>query len=106
MIGNDSDSKVEDYVLDAVADGYESWQSILASVRQFAKNGSITVRRSEVLKALQSLVNKGLVQSYLLRPVHVDWATAVDWDLNRLHELWYYITPAGLARIKELKADS
>lgn len=91
---------VDDYVLDSVADDYESWQLILQSVRQFAKSDHVSIRRSQVLAALESLVAKGLVQPYILRSTLTDWATPVAWDLDRLHELWYYITPAGREKLR------
>jgi hypothetical protein len=99
-------STIEDCVLSTVADDYESWQLILCSVRQFAKNNGVVVRRSQVLQALETLINNGHVQCYVLRAVAEGWATPASWDHRRLHELWYYITRSGLSRIKELKADS
>ncbi len=99
-------SAIEKCVLSTVADDYESWQLILCSVRQFARENGVVVRRSQVLQALERLVNSGLVQCYVLRSVPEDWATRVNWDHKRLYELWYYITPSGLSLIKELQADS
>jgi hypothetical protein len=96
MTGNSTTSPwtVTDYVLNVIADDYESWFMILKEVRRMSKEYRVTVRRTEILSALERIVTTGLARAYVLSSTQ-PYATVVDWNGDRFRELYYYVTPEG-----------
>ena len=96
MTGNNTASTwtVADYVLNVIADTYESWFMILKEVRRMSKEDGVTVRRSEILNALDRIVTTGMARAYVLSSTQ-PYATIVDWNRDRVRELYYYVTPEG-----------
>ncbi len=101
MIGNNATNgwTVEDYVLNVIADDYESWLMILKEVRRMSKQDGVTVRRSEILKALDHIVTTGLAKAYVLSSTQ-PYATIVDWNRDRVREFYYYVTPDGVRLVR------
>jgi hypothetical protein len=88
------DASLRSYVINAVADDYESLEIIERVALEFAATDGITIDIGEIPGVLHTLVADGLIQSYRFRPPGND-AEAVAFALNDVQELWFYITPEG-----------
>jgi hypothetical protein len=84
-------SQIRDSVLNAIADDYEDVGLNLEAVHNF---DDPTATTEQVSAALAKLVKDGLAQAYELSP-KAPCSTAVDFDLSRMEELWFHVTPKG-----------
>lgn len=83
---------IDEHVLQAIADDYESFELIAEQVDKWMKEDNVPEPSScEVSDALGRLIHQGHAQAYVLPPTppHV---TPVEFSQDRLHELWYYAT--------------
>jgi len=83
----------------SVADDYENLPIIIEVVTNWAKGRNVFPAREEVVNAIETLTVEGHVQSYWLSP-HAPHAAAVQFDRNRVDDLYFYLTPAGKKIVK------
>ncbi len=95
-------SQMRDPVLNAIADDYESIETILEAVRKF---DDPMATADQVTDALSDLIKDGLAQAYDLSPwpPHVKM---VDFELSRALELWFYVTSKGKDLVRLQNANS
>ena len=94
-------SQIKDSVLNAIADDYESIEAIVETVQKF---DSPEITADQISDALGELVKDGLAQAYELSP----WPPhekSVDFDVGRVRELWFYITPKGKDLVRLLNSN-
>ena len=53
----------------------------------------------EVAEALRMAVDEGFLEAFVLSP-NPPHSTKVEYSADRLHELWYYVTPRGKSSAK------
>jgi hypothetical protein len=83
-----------EFVLEAVANDYESFECILKQVMQWATGQVLNVAREEVAEALRRAIREGDVQAFLLSP-QPPYSQTVEFSPDRLDDLWFYVTPKG-----------
>jgi hypothetical protein len=88
------DTRIQYSILGALSDDYEDFETTFAEAGASALTYGFSLSRQETHEALAELTKSGLVQAYLLSP-YPPHAQEVDFDLNRIHELWFYVTPEG-----------
>ncbi len=81
-------------VLNEIADDYEEIDQILKQLTMWANELGIT--RNEVHTALRSLVDLGWARAYDL---HVSKVPLEKPDLNRIEDLYFWITAVGIAEL-------
>lgn len=84
------------HCLNAVTDDYENVASILEEMRR-ASHGNVSAR--EVVAALEEMAGTGLLTAYSLGP-HGEGFIAADPAGQDFSNLWFKISPAGLAKLK------
>jgi hypothetical protein len=84
------------HCLNAVTDDYENVASILEEMRR-ASHGNVSAK--EVVAALQEMAGTGLLTAYSLGP-HGQGFIAADPAGQDFSNLWFKISPAGLAKLK------
>ena len=94
-------NKLQELVVEAVSNGYESFETILEQVLAWVDKDANT-SRGEIIKALAQTVSKGYVQSYLLSP-REPYSVATEFSIDRLHELWFSATPLGKHFVETLE---
>lgn len=78
------------YVATAVANDYESFQSILRDVHKLLATDGLSADNHTILEVLERLVSDGYVKAYTL-PDQSD----VPFSRDRVEELWFYATSQG-----------
>jgi hypothetical protein len=98
MMRNASETKsnqtLRNLVVRAVSDDYEEFQMLFADVAKFAAADRVDFSVDGVADALESSIQEGLVQAYVLSAQRPNPAM-VEFSRERLSELWYYATPEG-----------
>jgi len=89
------------YVMSAMADDYESLETIVESVNRMATENDVpkfAVR--DVQPAVAELVREGYASAYILSstPPH---SAVVDYSDSRADELWFMLTTAGILAMNE-----
>ena len=98
---DDFQHQLKGFVLEAVANDYESFASILEMVSQWLAKGELQASRVAIAAALNRAINEGYVQAYLLSP-HEPHSKVVESSPDRLDDLWFYITPSGKRLVDQL----
>jgi hypothetical protein len=75
----------------AVANDYESFDTIVDEVMKWARAEGRSFRREDILEALRALIRDGYVRAYEMTPE----PRVADFTPERLNELWFYATPIG-----------
>jgi len=83
-----------------MADDYENLELIIRDVTNWGKNKEIFPTRTEIVNAIESVIARGYAKSFLLSS-HPPHSTPVEFDPNRVADLYYYLTPAGKKKIVE-----
>jgi hypothetical protein len=83
-----------DCVITIVSDDYESFEIILEQTRRLTDSRGLNVTEAEVAEALGRAISDGLAEAYFLSP-HPPHSTKVEYSSEKLHELWFYVTPRG-----------
>ena len=94
--------KLKSYVMSAMADDYESLETILESVNWMAgEDGLPNFAEQDIAPELKDLVREGYANAYILSstPPH---SSIVDYSDSRAGELWFMLTPAGLRALNQL----
>lgn len=100
---NDRQLIVYQFVVNALADGYENLECILELVAKSALDRNLTLTRDEVVAALERAIREGCIQAYLLSPVP-PYSQVVTFSPERIDAFWFYITPEGERLLKQLTA--
>jgi hypothetical protein len=90
---------VRDCVVTIAADDYENFELIFEEAKCVAAIRGIVVNEAEVAEALRRAIGDGLMDAYVLSP-QPPHSTKVEYDPDRLHELWFYVTPHGKSTAK------
>ena|SRR5438105_1547127 len=85
---------LDDFVLEAMSNDYESFQCILDQVRKWSDEKGLSTSRGQVLEALQRVITQGYARSFSLSP-HEPYCYPAEFSLDRLDELWFHVTPKG-----------
>jgi hypothetical protein len=85
---------LDELVLEAASNDFESFQCILAQVTKWSDEKGLPTSRQEVLEALQRVIREGYALAYLLSPQEPHSQT-VEFSLDRLDDFWFYVTPKG-----------
>jgi hypothetical protein len=93
---------IRDLVMTSMADNFENLQLIFANVTSWARSRDVSPTRDEVIRTIENVIVDGYAQSYLLSP-HPPHSTPVAFDLKRVDDLHYYLTPAGKAIVKNVE---
>ena len=99
-----SEDYVRDCALRAIADDYEEFERIFHDAGEYAAERGRYISRSETQEALEDLITEGYAKAYELSP-DCSPARAVRYSAADLTRLWFYVTPSGKERAKELKKD-
>ena len=86
----------------SVADDYENLQLIIRDVTRWGKRLQVSPTREEVIKAIEHVIVDGYAQSYLLLP-RSPHSVPVAFDLQRVDDLYFYLTPAGKKLVKNVE---
>ena len=81
-------------LLYSMADDYEDFELVSKEVSKRAQPHGQMPSRTEIIRALEELINEGLAQAYILTPTRPG-ATPVAFHRKDLEQLWFYITPRG-----------
>jgi len=96
-----SDDWLSNNVLRACADDYESLETIVPEVQDWAREKRKALpTRDEILRRIQQLIDEGLAQSYFLSSQH-GIAERVSYSAEQASTLWFYATPEGRERVRE-----
>jgi hypothetical protein len=99
---DDMPLRIKDSVLNAIADDDENIETILETLQKFDSTATTADQVSDVLN---ELVKDGLARAYELSP----WPPhekLVDFDMGRIRELWFYVTPKGKDLVRSLNSNS
>jgi hypothetical protein len=88
-------------VLRAMADDYENLETVCNETSKWTHESGRTITRSEIVQTLETLINEGLAQAYSLSPTRAS-ATPVEFNKDKVENLWFYLTPDGKRRFEEL----
>src|SRR5262245_12002548 len=92
------DTQLSQFVLNAVADDYESFDTIANDAARTASKYGLHLERGQISWALQDLIRQGCIQAYrFLGPSNK--AHVVPFSVDKLDELWFYITAQGKERL-------
>jgi hypothetical protein len=91
---SDNEQALYEIVLINMADDYESFEYLLEHAQQWASENGVSVTRDAIAAALGRAIREGDAKAYLLssRPPH---SQVVEFSLDRIDDLWYYVTPKG-----------
>ena len=81
-------------VLINMADDYESFEYLLEHAQKWSIESGIIVTRDAVAAALGRAIREGDAKAYLLSP-QPPYSQAVEFSLDRIDGLWFYVTPKG-----------
>src|ERR1700722_17851640 len=97
----DQNDFIRDLLLNSMAEDYENLQIIIRDVTNWGERRHVRPTRTEVVSAIEKVIADGYAQSFLLspRPPH---STAVAFDLKRVDDLYFYLTPVGKKILKNV----
>jgi hypothetical protein len=88
------------WVLESVANDYESFELIEEELKKWAKEAVLEVSADEITVHLANLIRDGLVRAYVLSP-QPPHSVVAEFSSDRRDELWYWVTPEGLKLVRE-----
>lgn len=92
---------LREYVMSAMADDYESLETIVESVNWMASENDLPgFAMRDVQPTVAELVREGYASAYILSPTPPH-STIVDYSDNRADELWFMLTAAGIRAMNE-----
>src|SRR6266566_5851406 len=83
-----------DCVISIISDDYESFEIILEQMRRLAASTGLNITEAEVAEALRQAISSGFAEAYVLSP-HAPHTTKVAYTSEKIHALWFYVTPLG-----------
>lgn len=93
---------LHDFVLEAMANDYESFECVVQQVLSWAGQRGITVTDSDVAGGIEWAIRKGYATAYLLS-AQPPYSQPVAFSREHLHDLWFYVTRDGMQRVKDLE---
>lgn len=99
------ESRAKQYVLRAMADDYEDFETVLSLAQELAKHRGGSLSRPDIAEALESVIDEGLAQAYVLSPAK-SGATPVQFDQREMSKLWFYLTAEGRRKVEEMQFGS
>jgi hypothetical protein len=93
------ESRGKSCLLDSMADDYEDFEILSKAASKLASEHGQAPSRTEIIEALEQLINEGLAQAYILSPTRPH-ATPVTFCRNDVEQIWFYVTPEGKRLIK------
>ena len=88
------DASLRSYVINAVADDYESVPLIEETCQDLAAADGVTIDLAQIPNVLRELIDSGLVQAYRFVPPK-NIAESIPFSPADLTDVWFYITPEG-----------
>lgn len=92
---------IQDFVLDAIADDYESLDVIVGDVSKWAEESGTSITRQGIIRALEQLIQEGSAQAYVLSS-QPPYAQPVEFSSEDVDRLWFYLTPQGKRLVENL----
>lgn len=80
--------------MNVIADDYESFEIVWEHVLKWAAERGLAVQRDAVAETLERAIREGDARAYLLSP-QPPHSQSVDFSLDRIEDLWFYVTPKG-----------
>lgn len=77
-----------------IADDYENFETIMASVHAWAGLRRIKPDRDEIVEALENIIATGEADAYRLSP-NPGKPETVSYGRDHLEDLWFYLSPTG-----------
>ena|ERR1700674_4643285 len=99
---DDLQNQLRGFVMEAVANDYESFACVLEMVSQWLAERDLQASRDVVAAALHRAINEGYVQAYVLW-LHEPHSQVVEFSPDRLDDLWFYLTPSGKRLVDQLQ---
>lgn len=100
----DVNQYLREYVLGAISDDYESFETILADIDRWAAKGRAVVDRQKVLKALEELIGEGYAQAFSFEFPFKE-AIPTEYSAKSVDDLWFYVTPKGKQLAYDLQEE-
>jgi hypothetical protein len=91
-----------EFVLEAVANDYESLECIVEQTTKLAQVKGFAVTRAEITRALRQRIHEKYIQPYLLSS-QPPYSQKVEFYPDRIDELWFYVTPKGKKLVSSFK---
>jgi hypothetical protein len=91
---SDQEKFLTECVITIISDDYESFEIVLEQTRRLAALKGLNFTEVEVAEALRHAISDGFAEAHLLSP-HPPHSTKVAYSFEKLHELWFYVTPRG-----------
>jgi hypothetical protein len=91
---SDREKFLTDCVISVISDDYESFEIILEETRRLGACKGLNFTEGEVAETLRRVISTGFAEAYLLSP-HPPHSTKVEYSSEKLHDLWFYVTPRG-----------
>jgi hypothetical protein len=85
---------VSTFVLDVIADDYESLEKIYTDVAVLGTHCGMLIEKSEIFQALLALVESGLASAYILTTEPVQEIRGVP-PLDQMNDYYYWVTDKG-----------
>jgi hypothetical protein len=98
---DDLQNQLKGFVLEAVANDYETFVCILGTVSQWLAERDLQASRDAIAAALHRAINEGYVRAYALSS-HEPHSQAVEFSPDRLDDVWFYATPSGKRFVDQL----
>jgi hypothetical protein len=95
---------LHEFVLEAVANDYESFECVAEQVIQWSTERGVSVTRRETAEALGWAICEGYAGAYQLSP-QPPYCRRVVFSEERLGDLWYFVTPKGKQFVKDLETQ-
>jgi hypothetical protein len=105
---HDEPDFLRDCVITEVSDDYENFELILKRTKHLAASRGIKASETTVAEALERAIAEGFVSAYILSP-NPPHSTKVEYRMDQLYALCYYVTPHGKSAakgIQELSEES
>src|SRR4051812_43758449 len=90
---------VRDCIMDSIANDYEDFEMIVNETNKFSAQKGIKASRGEISETLRQLIEGGYAQSYIFPAGQSGHPQPVSYAGDRVAELWFYLTPKGLASL-------
>ena len=101
MTMSDHERVLQEFVLESLANDYESFVCVVEQVMKGEAEKELVVSRGEVARALEQTIREGYAQAYLLS-AQAPYSLAVEFSSDRIDDLWFYVTPKGKQLVSQL----
>lgn len=95
------ETSIQDWVLWAIADDYESLEIIFVEVNKWTPKRGRRITRQQIIRALERLIREGSAEAYLLSS-QPPYNQPVEFLAKDAEGLWFYVTPKGKDLVRRL----